>query len=496
MLFAFGPTPTARGASVVFSFEERELTQAAQDLDRASDGSLKKALEVSKFKGKKAEILHLIAPRGTEASRVLLVGLGSREKLNRETLEHVGGALMAFMRDLPDGAMTLRINGLTSTKLSEAEIAAYISSGVQLRSWRFSKYHTKDKDERQQKLQDVHVITTAAHQAETLFRDMAAVAEGAHFTRELVTEPGNVIYPETLAQRIESLKDLGVTVEVLALKELQKLGMGALLGVAQGSINEPRVAIMRWNGGKADDKPVAFVGKGVTFDTGGICLKPSGSMWEMKYDMAGAGAVIGTLKALAGRKAKVNAVGVVGLVENMPSGSAQRPGDVVTSMSGQTIEVIDTDAEGRLVLADVLWYTQDRFKPQVMVDLATLTGAISIALGDQFAGLFSNNDDLSSQLIAAGDEVGERLWRMPLTEKFDRDIDSDIADMKNLGPAPKAGSTTAAQFLQRFVNGIPWAHLDIAGMAWAEKGLPIAEKGATAYGVRLLDQLVRQFYEK
>ncbi len=496
MLFLFSPSATHTGAQVVFSFEDRELTKSAEELNKATDGALQNALEVSKFKGKKGEILHIIAPRGLQASRILLVGLGKPDKLNREILEHVGGGITAFLRETPDSAVTVDTKDLTAKNVSPAEVAAYLASGLKLRSWRFEKYHTKDKDERKQKLKDVHVLTTSAQEAESLFHELAAVAEGAHFTRELVTEPGNVIYPASLAERIESLKEHGVEVEILDLKDLQKLGMGALLGVAQGSVNEPRLAIMRWNGGANDQKPVAFVGKGVTFDTGGICIKPSGGMWEMKYDMAGAGAVIGAIKALAGRKAKVNAVGVVGLVENMPSGTAQRPGDVVKTMSGQTIEVIDTDAEGRLVLADVLWYTQDRFKPQVIVDLATLTGAISIALGDQFAGLFSNNDEVSRNLIAAGDVVGERLWRMPLSEKFDRDIDSDIADMKNLGPARKAGSTTAAQLLQRFVNDTPWAHLDIAGMAWAEKALPIAEKGATAYGVRLLDQFVRQFYEK
>ncbi|MBX9697716.1 MAG: leucyl aminopeptidase, partial [Alphaproteobacteria bacterium] len=293
----------------------------------------------------------------------------------------------------------------------------------------------------------------------------------------------------------EELEPLGVSVEILGRTELEKLGMGALLGVGQGSVREQKLVVMQWKGTDASAQPIAFIGKGVTFDTGGISIKPAGGMEDMKYDMAGAGAVVGTLAALAGRKARVNAVGVVGLVENMPSGSAIRPSDILTSMSGQTIEVLNTDAEGRLVLCDALWYTQDRFKPKFMINLATLTGAIVIALGDQFAGLFSNDDALSKNLLEMAEKTGERLWRFPLDDSFDRDIDSTIADVKNISNGRKAGSITAAQFLQRFVNKTPWAHLDIAGLAWTEKALPTIEKGATGYGVRLLNALVEEFYE-
>jgi leucyl aminopeptidase len=285
---------------------------------------------------------------------------------------------------------------------------------------------------------------------------------------------------------------------VLDKREMQRLGMGALLGVAQGSVRDPRLVVLRWDGApRAKDKrPVAFIGKGVTFDTGGISIKPAGGMEDMKWDMGGAGVVIGLMMALAGRKAKVNAVGVAGLVENMPSGTAQRPGDVVTTMSGQTIEVINTDAEGRLVLADVLWYAHSTFKPKFMINLATLTGAIVISLGTYQAGLFSNNDELANRLIAAGKAIDERLWRMPLGEKYDKDINSDIADMKNVGKGREAGSVTAAQFLQRFVNDVPWAHLDIAGVAWMRNGEnPLVPKGATGFGVRLLDRLVHDHYE-
>jgi len=290
-----------------------------------------------------------------------------------------------------------------------------------------------------------------------------------------------------------------VKVEVLGPKEMGKLGFGALLGVAQGSVNEPRMVVMQWHGagsgrGRKKDKPIAFIGKGVTFDTGGISIKPAGGMEDMKWDMGGAGTVIGLMAALAGRKAKVDAVGLVGLVENMPSGSAQRPGDVVTSYSGQTIEVINTDAEGRLVLADVLWYCQEKFEPKFMIDLATLTGAIIVALGHEYAGMFANSDELSEKLIAVGKVTGEKVWRMPLGDAYDKLIRSEIADMKNIGGRP-GGSITAAQFIQRFVNDKPWVHLDIAGMAWRTTDAPCVPKGATAYGVRLLDRLVAQYYE-
>ncbi|MBN8908542.1 MAG: leucyl aminopeptidase, partial [Rhodospirillales bacterium] len=312
--------------------------------------------------------------------------------------------------------------------------------------------------------------------------------------RDLVNEPANVLGPVDFAERVKALEQLGVEVEILAEKEMKKLGMGSLLGVAQGSPRGARLVVMRWNGGKAKDAPLAFIGKGVTFDTGGISIKPAGGMEDMKWDMAGAGAVTGLMAALAGRKAKVDVVGIVGLVENMPSGSAQRPGDVVKSYSGQTIEVINTDAEGRLVLADVLWYCQQKFDPAFMVDLATLTGAIIIGLGHEYAGLYSNDDALATKLLAAGQATGEKLWRMPLDEAYDKQINSDIADMKNVGGRP-GGSITGAQFIQRFVNGKPWAHLDIAGMAWSSKDSAITPKGATAFGVRLLDRLVAEGFE-
>jgi leucyl aminopeptidase len=333
-------------------------------------------------------------------------------------------------------------------------------------------------------------------EAAALWPSYAAIAEGVSLTKELVSEPANIIYPESFVERCQHLQTLGVEIDVLDDKEMAKLGMGALLGVAQGSVRPARLLVMKWDGtGGKQEKPVVFVGKGVTFDTGGISIKPAAGMEDMKWDMGGAGAVAGAMKALAGRKAKAHVVGICGLVENMPDGNAQRPGDVVTSMAGQTIEVINTDAEGRLVLCDALHYAQETFKPDTIIDLATLTGAIIISLGKEHAGLFSNNDGLSDKLLAAGKATGDKLWRFPLSPAYDKLIDSPIADIKNVGPRD-AGSITAAQFLQRFIqDGVKWAHLDIAGMAWGDKDGPTWAKGATGYGVKLLDRFVADNYE-
>jgi leucyl aminopeptidase len=322
-----------------------------------------------------------------------------------------------------------------------------------------------------------------------------AIAVGVINARDLVNEPPNVLFPVEFARRASQLKKLGVSVEVLDVKAMTKLGMGALLGVGQGSAHESRTVIMRWNGGKKSEEPVAIIGKGVCFDSGGVSIKPAASMEDMKGDMAGAACVVGLMHALAARKAKVNVVGAIGVVENMPSGTAQRPGDIVKSMSGQTIEIINTDAEGRLVLADVLWYVKDRFKPKFMIDLATLTGAIMVSLGQEYAGLFSNDDKLSKRLVQTGEETGERVWRMPLGPEFDKMIDSKFADMKNTG-SRYGGSITAAQFLQRFVDKTPWAHLDIAGTAMGVQPSDINQSWGPGWGVRLLDRLIAEHYEK
>ncbi|MGH7041230.1 MAG: leucyl aminopeptidase, partial [Acetobacteraceae bacterium] len=363
-----------------------------------------------------------------------------------------------------------------------------------LRAYRFDRYRTKEKADEKPRLARLSLLTAERAQAEAVWATQRGVAHGVFLARDLVSEPANVLNPAEYAERLLKLRELGLEVEVLGPQEMRRLGFGCLLGVSQGSVNEPRMVVMRWNGGAAGAKPVAFVGKGVTFDTGGISIKGAGGMEDMKWDMAGAGTVTGLMAGLAGRRAKVNAVGLIGLVENMPSGTAQRPGDVVRSCSGQTIEVINTDAEGRLVLADVLWYCQKTFDPVFMVDLATLTGAIIVALGHEYAGMFANDDELALRLEAAGKAVGEGVWRMPLGEAYDEQIKSAIADMKNVGGRP-GGSITAAQFLQRFVNQKPWVHLDIAGMAWSSKDAACTPKGATAFGVRLLDRLVAEHYE-
>jgi leucyl aminopeptidase len=485
------------GALAVGALDESKLQASATAVDKAAKGALGRALEVSRFKGRSEDLLQVLAPGDLALSRVLLFGLGQAKAVDALAAQAVGGRLIAHANGTGDGALAIAIDAIPGASLSPAEMAAQMAFGARLRSYRFDKYRTKEKPEQKPSVKKLTLLVEDPGAAKKLFEPLERLAEGVAFTRDLVSEPANVIYPESLAEQAKTLDDLGVKVEILGEKEMKKLGMNALLGVGQGSARESQLVVMQWKGLPDSRKkpPVAFIGKGVTFDTGGISIKPAAGMEEMKWDMAGAGAVIGLMKALAGRKAKVNAVGVIGLVENMPSGTAQRPGDVVRSMSGQTIEVINTDAEGRLVLADALWYAQDRFKPQFMVNLATLTGAIMVALGQVHAGLFSNNDQLAERLLAAGRASGELLWRMPLGEAYDKIINSDIADVKNVGNR-YGGSITAAQFIQRFVNGLPWAHLDIAGMAWSDKDAPTVPKGATGYGVRLLERFVADHYEE
>jgi leucyl aminopeptidase len=401
-------------------------------------------------------------------------------------VEEAGGALAAAVAR--NDHAHLAADGLTPSQAASAAL------GAVLRHYHFDLYRTKQKPEDKPKLNTLTVLAGDAQAASAAWTPLRAIAHGSFITRDLVSEPANILTPAEFARRIEKLSELGLEIEVLGPEQMLALGFGSLMGVAQGSDNPPRMAIMTWNGGKPGEKPVAFIGKGVTFDTGGISIKPAAGMEDMKWDMAGAGAVTGLMATLAGRKAKVNAVGLVGLVENMPGANAQRPGDVVKSYSGQTIEVLNTDAEGRLVLADVLWYAQEKFDPKFMIDLATLTGAIIVALGHDHAGLFSNNDELSTRLLAAGTETGEKLWRMPMAKEYDKLLKSDIADMKNITGRP-GSSITAAHFIARFVNEKPWAHLDIAGTAWSSKDHPTVPKGATAYGVRLLDRLVADYYE-
>jgi leucyl aminopeptidase len=470
---------------------------AAAALDKSLGGALTRAAEAAKFTGKKGTSASLLAP-GAAFKRVVLLGLGKTP--DAAAAEALGGAL--YVASAKEESVTLLGDGLAP------DLCAHAAFGARLRAYRFDKYRTTEKDDEKPKLISLKILAGNAGAAEAAYESLAAIAAGVELTRNLVTEPANILYPEEFANRTLELKKLGVKVEIFDKKDLEKLGFGSLLCVGWGSARDSRMVVMQWlgasGGAKEEGKkkklknPVCFVGKGVCFDTGGISIKPAAGMEDMKWDMAGAGTVTGLMAALAGRKAKVDAVGLIGLVENMPSGTAVRPGDVVKSYSGQTIEVINTDAEGRLVLADVLYYAQERFAPKYMVNLATLTGAIIVGLGHEYAGMFSNSDELAEKLLAAGKASGEHVWRMPLSpvgEGYDKFINSDIADMKNVGNGRAGGSITAAQFLQRFVKGTAWAHLDIAGMAWTQKDAPIVPKGASAFGVRLLDRFVRQSFE-
>ncbi|WP_265570592.1 leucyl aminopeptidase [Sphingomicrobium nitratireducens] len=448
----------------------------------------RKALERQRFEGKKGTAAETYLA-GEDGRRLLVVGIG---KGKAEDAEAAGARVSAR---LMTSGETQAVIDLSDAGF-DAEGAARLALGAAMRSWRYDKHRTKIKDKQKVSLQTVTIVG-AADGAQDLWEDRyKAVYEGTSLTRELVAEPPNIIYPATFVERVKEWnKGNGLEIEVLGQAEMEKLGMGALLGVAQGSVKEPKLLVMKWNGGKKGDKPTVFIGKGVTFDTGGISLKPGPGMDMMKWDMGGAGAVAGAMHTMAQRKAKANVVGVCGLVENMPDGNAIRPGDVLTTMSGQTVEVLNTDAEGRLVLCDCITWSQKNLNPARMIDLATLTGAMVITFGHEYAGMFSNNDDLADDLLDAGKTSGDLLWRQPLAEAYDRLLDTPIADMKNIGPR-EAGSITAAQYLQRFVeNDTPWAHLDIAGMAWSDKDKTTYGKGATGYGVRLLDAFIAEEVE-
>jgi leucyl aminopeptidase len=442
--------------------------------------------KLARFEGSAGQSFLYISKEGEKLVRIVLIGVGLGADAD---YQKAGAEILAKVQTCGAQHIALHGNNLAGEDAAEA---AY---GALLRNWRIDKYRTKLADTSKPSVTDFTVVGAPA-EAELAWPNKAAIADGVALTRELVAEPANIIYPESFVERCKHLTDLGIEITVLDVPAMEELGMGALLGVGQGSRRPSRLLAMRWDGtGGSQEKPVCFVGKGVTFDTGGISIKPAAGMEDMKWDMGGAGAVAGTMKALAGRKAKAHVVGICGLVENMPDGNAQRPGDIVTSMSGQTIEVINTDAEGRLVLCDALHWAQVTYNPEYVVDLATLTGAIIVSLGSEYAGLFSNDDDLSDKLLAAGKAAGDPLWRFPLSAAYDKTIDSPIADMKNLG-GKGAGSIAAAQFLQRFIkSGVKWAHLDIAGMVWADKDGPVWAKGATGYGVRLLDKLVADNFE-
>ncbi|MCZ6587216.1 MAG: leucyl aminopeptidase [Alphaproteobacteria bacterium] len=486
----------ARGIVIVGVGAKNKLSSQAERVDKQVDGALARAVAAARFTGKLGEYLAVLAPAGRKNATYLLVGTGPAKEFGEQEAQIFGAAAYRAIQSVDGTAAIVLADVPSGAPAKLDDIAAHLAYGARLRSYSYDKYKTgaAGTNNKNKQVGALTVMVRRPAMTRRRYMPLSAIAAGVEFSRNLVSEPSNVKSPKWMSTQCRKLSKLGVRVEVLGEAQMRKLGMHALLGVGQGSVQESQCVVMRWNGGKIGGKPLALVGKGVTFDTGGISIKPAGGMEDMIWDMGGAGAVIGTMHALAGRKAKANVVGVVGLTENMPDGNAQRPGDIVRSMSGQTIEVINTDAEGRLVLADMLWYTQKRFKPDAMIDLATLTGAVVVALGHEYAGLYANKDQLADRIISAGKAVGEKLWHLPLDPAYDKQINTPRADMKNVGPR-WGGSITAAQFLQRFTNGLDWAHLDIAGVAWSDTDRPLLGKGATGFGVRALDRFIRDNYE-
>jgi leucyl aminopeptidase len=493
--FAAADLPEA-GSLTVMAGADGLLGPSADQLDRRLDGAIRRAIELAGSRFKRGHVLDLLCPAGLRLDRLLVLGLGKPAEATPLDLETAGGSLAAKLKELGIRRASLAVERLEGLEHPLAEVAVRLAAGARLRGYAFEKYRSKDEDNGSTQLEALTLLLETPDEAKALYGSVDAVLDAVVHGRDLVSEPANVLTPRAFAEACRQLAPaLGLEIEVLDREALRELGMNLLLAVAQGSAQEPYVAVLRWPGGKTGEAPVAFLGKGVCFDSGGISIKPASGMEEMKWDMGGAAAVFGVMRALAARKAKVNAVGVLGLVENMPSGMAQRPGDVVKSMSGLTVEVINTDAEGRLVLGDLIHYANDRFKPRVMVDLATLTGAIIVALGHEQAGLFTADDDLAQKLQAAGAAVGEKLWRMPLTDEYAEHVKSDIADLKNVGRAREAGATAGAIFLKRFAGDVLFAHLDIAGTTWTKRDLPLAPKGATGFGIRLLERWIADNYE-
>jgi leucyl aminopeptidase len=490
-----GGTDFGTGALVVFVDHEGKLSDFARAIDERTGGMVRRLAGHDAQRRKHGRIQHVLLPPGLDNEHLLVVTLGKDQPVTRLELEELGGAVAQRLHSLKVGAAVLGATEPLSLAVPEPILA--IARGTALRSYRFDRYRAANEEEEDGNPRLARLEIAGAGDASSLAEGLARLqghVAAVTLCRDLVNEPANALGPAEFADRCRELEGLGVTVEVMAPERLAELGMRALLAVGQGSARPPRVVVMRWRGAQAE-APVALVGKGVCFDSGGISIKPAGGMEDMKMDMAGAAAVVGSLAALASRKARADVVGVIGLAENMPSGTAQRPGDVVKAMSGKSIEVINTDAEGRLLLADVLWYTKETFKPRAIIDLATLTGAIIVALGHERAGLFASDDTLAQRLTAAAEAIGEPLWRMPLGKEYAKHIKSEVAEIKNVGRARQAGATAGAVFLEHFVGDIPWAHLDIAGTAWTSRDLPLAGKGATGFGVRLLDELVRAHYE-
>lgn len=486
MKIAFTDSPDSEILTILVE-KGSNLNPAAQELDASIGGLLTEALASARFEGNVGEQISMVLPKSAAANRAILVGYGGPDR-DARALEKIGAHI--YKASSMSGFENLDIMG------ADAGDAARIALGVMLAAYRFDEYRTTLKADKKPSLKHVSMVVSDVATEQAAFAPLAAAADGTYLARDLVNMPPNDLHPESYADKILELTAHGLDVEILGEAEMAKLGMNALLGVGQGSVRESKLGIIKWNGLDNDADPVALVGKGVCFDTGGVSLKPGAGMEAMRGDMGGSAAVVGTMLALAKRKAKVNVVGLVGLVENMPDGNAIRPGDILTSASGQTIEVQNTDAEGRLVLCDVLWYTQQNFNPVAIVDLATLTGATVIGLGYHHAGLFSNDDQIAAALFEAGQDEGERVWRMPLGPEYDRQLKSEFADMRNIG-GRSAGSITAAQFLQRFIDdGVKWAHIDIAGTAWVEvEKSPIDPSWASGFGPRLLDRWIANNYE-
>lgn len=505
----FAKTPDKKSDSaVVFAYEGKKLSPSAKTLDDQTKGFIKNALATSEnFTGKHGQMMALALPKGARFSRILLIGLGKAAELDALKTEEIGGKIFTGLLSIGAAQAALYADTEGVSKLKATELGAYIAAGLKLRSYNFDKYKSKSKDDKTKKLTKVEIITGAPDAVRKTYGPMGKTVEGVFTARDLVNEPPNELYPDSYAKFIQKeLKSLGVEVTILDEKKMKQLGMGAILAVGKGSERPPRMVIMEWKGGQKSPKktaaksksvPLALVGKGVTFDTGGISIKPAAGMDEMKMDMGGSAAVVGTMKAIALRKSKAHVVGIVGLAENMPSHNAYRPGDIIKSYAGKTIEVLNTDAEGRLVLVDCLTYVQKTYKPKAIIDLATLTGAMMVALGHEYCGTFVNDDKFWGKMEKASAETGEKLWRMPLDEVWKKQMESKVADLQNLGNIGRfAGACTAAGFLEHFIDkGVHWAHMDIAGTAWIKQDKPTVPKFGTGFGVRVLDRLISENYE-
>lgn len=490
MDITYQPKPGDAGVVAVLVGEDKKLGARAKELDARLEGAIGRALAAPAFTGKREQSIEVLAPAKDGPRRIVIAGAGAPKELNARNARAVGGALAATLMAAHEPAAMLLVDAPKGSPLAEGELAANLALGIRLRNYRFGKYQTKEKPDKPKPVTAVTLVTAKTAEARRLDQRFAAVAEGVHFARDLTNEPPNALYPEAFGARMKELGKLGVKVELLDVAAMEKLGMGALLAVGGGSARPPRLLVLQYSGAKRKGEgPIAFVGKGVCFDAGGLCLKKPSGMMTMKGDMAGGAAVVGAVRALAQRKAKVDVVGVVGLVENLPSGSAYKPGDILKTMAGRTIEVQDTDAEGRLVLVDALYYAATRFKPRCIVDLATLTYAVMAAVGGAYSGIFATDEKLAKALTAAGETTGERLWRLPIDDYYDQNLESPIADLRHHSPDDEsADAAHAAALLKHFVDGRPWAHLDIADKEFAKKDRALVPVGATGYAVALLEQ--------